>query len=72
MNQLFAFHIDGQLLTGKFWRDYKGRNSKWDQAFWRPTKTIYMRQQDADVAFSRLPKALKEVVEIVEYTPKGN
>lgn len=72
MNQIFAFHVDGQLLTGKFWREYKGRTTKWDRAFWRPSKTVYMRWADARLAFTRLPSKLQKIVEIVEYTPKGN
>ena len=70
-NELFALHLDGQMLHPAVWANYSERYGKvgeWIQG-WRPPKKVYHSIGHARVGIGQLPAELRGKVEIVRYTP---
>lgn len=71
MNEVWAIHLDGELLKADCWHKYSkkyGINGK-NLYGWRPPKKIYYEQRHAKIAVAHLPDEIKNKVEVVKYVP---
>lgn len=70
-NEVFALHLDGELLHPNIWDKYTeqyGNNSLYG---WRPPKKLYYKIGHAKTAIKHLPEQIRDRVTIVRYTPEN-
>ena len=76
MNELFALHIDGQLLTAKnrqkLWEKYSKNygHGTYGLYGWKPPKPFYSKLGYARRGIAHLPGEIQDEIEIVRYVPE--
>ncbi len=70
-NELFALHLNGELLDPKIWKKYSQNYGTNELYGWRPPKRIYYTRGYAKSGIRNLPKQIQADIEIVRYIPEG-
>ncbi len=68
-NELYALHLDGELLEGNVWKKFSTKYGTNGLYGWKPPKRIYYKLHHAKNGLSHLPIEIRNKVEIVKYIP---
>ncbi len=69
VNEVYALHLDGELLEGNVWKKYSKKYGTNGLYGWKPPKRIYYKLGHAKNGLSHLPAEIRSKVEIVRYIP---
>lgn len=68
-NVLYVLHFDGKILTPDSFREHWKNSGASCLQGWRPPKKIYFKLGHAINGLRRVPKEIRDKVEIVIYEP---
>jgi hypothetical protein len=71
VNELFALHLDGEMIDQYIWTDYSDKYGVFARNLygWRVPKKVYYKIHHAKNGLRHLPKQIQKYVEIVRYLP---
>jgi hypothetical protein len=75
MNEIFALHLDDELITSnsrqKIWEKYSKNYGKNGLYGWKAPKPYYSKIGHAKTAIKHLPEIIRDNIKIVRYIPEG-
>lgn len=70
-NEIYAIHLDGQLLQLDVWKQYSSKYGEYGSQLqgWKPPKRFYYKLHHAKNGVRHLPPQIRDKVKIVRYIP---